>query len=272
MTAPTRRNAFLDTSTREAAGRWNDLLTLQVDLFLQHEAAHLETFAAWRQARSVVDVGCGNGYYLSRLAARDPGKAYTGIDLSPQLIAQAEQRRGTDRVRFEQRDFLKNGAPAADLIVLRFVLQHLPDLAAVLARAKQALPQSGAVVVIDPDFAESTCSPPLPLFTGMFAAFEAWRASLGLLRGGGLSLAQRVAALPDWRVTSDAVVHVVQAAPFQGSTMAATFQAWIEMCRRAGGFDYPFDAALAEVDAWSKRAEATSSVALRITLLQPASS
>src|SRR5262245_2592813 len=128
MNAPSRSNDFLDTSTRDAAGRWDDLLTLQVDLFLQHAADHLATLPAWRKAKRVVDVGCGNGYYLSRLSARHPGKSFVGIDVSPELIAAAKERHGERGLRFERRDFLREGAPAADLIILRFVLQHLPDL------------------------------------------------------------------------------------------------------------------------------------------------
>src|SRR5262245_48349149 len=117
MTVQTRPSAFLDTSTHEAAGRWDDLLTLQVDLFPQQEAAHLATLAAWRRARSVVDVGCGNGYYLSRLSALHPDKRLTGIDVSPELIAHAACRHGSARVAFERRDYLREGAPA-DAIVL----------------------------------------------------------------------------------------------------------------------------------------------------------
>jgi 2-polyprenyl-3-methyl-5-hydroxy-6-metoxy-1,4-benzoquinol methylase len=268
MTAPTRRNAFLDTSTHEAAGRWDDLLTLQVDLFLQHEADHLATMAAWQNAKRIVDVGCGNGYYLSGLSARHPDKTFVGVDVSAELITYARQRHGASGLRFERRDFLRNGAPACDAIILRFVLQHLPDLESVLRQAAKALRPDGRVFVIDPDFAESSCSPPLPLFTGMFTAFEAWRASLGLLRGGH-SLAKRMQAFGGWRVASDDIVRVVQRPPFQGSMSAATFAAWINLCQRAGGFAYPFDAVREEVTAWSARDDATSSVALRVTVLEP---
>jgi len=268
MTAPTRRNVFLDTSTSEAAGRWDELLTLQVDLFLHQEATHLATLTPWRNARSVVDVGCGNGYYVSRLAALHPDKTFTGVDISPELIAHAGRRHGSARVRFERRDFVRDSAPPADAIILRFVLQHLPDLGIVLAQARRALPADGKLIVIDPDFAASNCSPPIPIFTGMFAAFEAWRAGLGLLRGGGLDLAARVAAFPEWRILSDERVNVVQAPPFRRSTMAATFGAWINLCERAGGFDYPFDQVQDELAAWSERVEATSSVALRVTVLE----
>jgi hypothetical protein len=154
-------------------------------------------------------------------------------------------------------------------MLLRFVLQHLPDLGAVLRQARHALHPGGSLVVIDPDFPESKCFPPAPLFMGMFAAFEKWRASLGLLRDGTMRLAERMRCFPDWRVAADDLVRIAQRAPFRNSTTAATFTAWIDLCERAGGFDYPFDAVRAEVARWAERDDAASSVALRITVLQP---
>src|SRR5436309_8771420 len=40
-------NAFLETSTKAALGRWDDLLRLQVDLFFPQESAYLKTFEPW---------------------------------------------------------------------------------------------------------------------------------------------------------------------------------------------------------------------------------
>jgi hypothetical protein len=149
------------------------------------------------------------------------------------------------------------------------VLQHLQDLGAVLEQARAALDPGGSLVVIDPDFAESSCSPPAPLFMGMFAAFEQWRGRLGLLRDGNRRLADRMRQFGDWRVTADDLVRVAHVAPFRNSVPAATFAAWIDLCQRAGGFDYPFDAAREEIAHWSDRDDARSSVALRVTVLEP---
>jgi hypothetical protein len=131
------------------------------------------------------------------------------------------------------------------------------------------LHRCGTLVVIDPDFAESSCSPPAPLFMGMFAAFERWRAGLGLLRDGKVGLAERMRDFPDWRVASDDLIGVEQTAPFRNSVTAATFAAWIDLCQRAGGFDYPFDDVRREIARWSERDDASSNVALRVTVLEP---
>jgi cyclopropane fatty-acyl-phospholipid synthase-like methyltransferase len=60
---------FLDTSSIDALADWNDLLRLQVEVFAADELAFLARFAAWQNAMGVLDVGCGNGLYLSALPA-----------------------------------------------------------------------------------------------------------------------------------------------------------------------------------------------------------
>ena len=42
---------------------------------------------------SVLDVGCGLAHFADHLERRYPGVEYAGIDLSPQMIAQARARR-----------------------------------------------------------------------------------------------------------------------------------------------------------------------------------
>jgi malonyl-CoA O-methyltransferase len=44
--------------------------------------------------RRIVDVGCGAGFAAALLAARYPGAAWTGVDLSPAMLASGETARG----------------------------------------------------------------------------------------------------------------------------------------------------------------------------------
>lgn len=68
--------------------------------------------------RSVLDVACGDGYWMPDL----PG--YVGIDVSPTAIAKARLRH-PDRhyVESDIRDVLTG---AFDLVIVRDVIQHLP--------------------------------------------------------------------------------------------------------------------------------------------------
>src|SRR3954451_2995049 len=105
MTAQHRRNDFLDTSTTPASDQWDDLLSLQVELFLPQELDFLRGHPAWRAASTVLDVGCGNGYYLAQLQSFFPEKAYIGIDVSRELIDVAHRRYARDGIRFKHDDF-----------------------------------------------------------------------------------------------------------------------------------------------------------------------
>jgi SAM-dependent methyltransferase len=78
----------------------------------------------------VLDVGCGVGRWSRLLAAR--GADVLGVDLSPTMIAQAQQRAAADgvagRCRFEVRDLATlDVGERFDLVLGVTVLQHILD-------------------------------------------------------------------------------------------------------------------------------------------------
>jgi 2-polyprenyl-3-methyl-5-hydroxy-6-metoxy-1,4-benzoquinol methylase len=80
-------------------------------------------------ARTLHEVGCGEGYLLEQLAA--PGRAILGSDLCEQTIFEATNRLvgGTSRISLEVADILALTPEkhAADVIVCCEVLEHLED-------------------------------------------------------------------------------------------------------------------------------------------------
>ena len=117
--------------------------------------------------KSVLDVGCGYGGVLAELGEAFALQSALGIDLDPGMV-----RRGSERcppgVRLEVRDFfgmetvdpeaydresrgseaLRRSASAAggyDLILLRDVLEHIPDAEAALAKAGSLLARGGLI-------------------------------------------------------------------------------------------------------------------------------
>lgn len=77
--------------------------------------------------RSVLDVACGDGYWMPDL----PG--YLGIDVAPDAIRRARRRHPERRYRVA--DVRTASLPAFDLVIVRDVIQHhsLVDGAAILA-------------------------------------------------------------------------------------------------------------------------------------------
>jgi len=106
---------------------------LLIDRPVRKECA---TIAQWLVERSVrpgaglIDAGCGTGRYAIELARR--GYAVTGVDASPELLAQArESARGLAplalSVSFVVGDILRLPRESCDAILCRGVLNDFPD-------------------------------------------------------------------------------------------------------------------------------------------------
>jgi len=103
--------------------------------------------------RNILDFGCGSGESSTELAAL--GYDVLGIDLSPDLIALAEERARLDGVTDRAKFLVVDGSCAElpkgayDLVVVLAVLHHV-DLAATLRVIDEALSPTGFLVIAEP--------------------------------------------------------------------------------------------------------------------------
>lgn len=81
-------------------------------------AEALKTLVAELGVTSVLDVGCGDGFWVPDL----PG--YVGVDVAPEAIERARVNHPT-RV-FEVCDARRDVLPRAELVIVRDAIQHLP--------------------------------------------------------------------------------------------------------------------------------------------------
>lgn len=95
-------------------------------------------------ARNVLDVGCGTGYWTHRLAERYPAAQLTGLDLAPGMLEQARQRYG-ERIHWQTGNAtaMPFDDRAFDLVFSNLAVQWCLDISAVMDEIYRVLTLSG---------------------------------------------------------------------------------------------------------------------------------
>ena len=199
--------------------------------------AFLRTVPLAQDARCL-DVGCGGGDVTVALSRMVPQGHVTGIDFdgSKILLAQGEAKTlGIENVDFRAEDV--TAGPQTDdrydLIYVRFVLTHLRDPAAALARFYNQLKPGGMLAVEDIDFGGYVCYPPSAAFNRYVELYsESARA-----RGCDPCIGPRLPSLVQSAGFSDVSVGIVQPSGISGEVKliaAITFDAIAESALKSG--------------------------------------
>jgi len=133
--------------------------TSQTDLIQRVAACSVELMGPL-EARAVLEVGCGNGVFLPRLAtAVGRNGRVVGIDHSEVFVADAQARAKAaglgDFVTVQQADAyrLPFGDSTFDVAHCERVLMHLENPSAALAEMKRVVKSGGWIVAAEPDWA-----------------------------------------------------------------------------------------------------------------------
>lgn len=102
----------------------------------------------------VLDVGCGTGAAVLRLAAIAPAGRACGIDISPEMIARARRKvppGWADRVEFRcaPSDALPYGDATFDHVLCTNSFHHYPDPLRALGEMARVLVPGGQVVILE---------------------------------------------------------------------------------------------------------------------------
>lgn len=166
----------------------------QAGLAWPQELRTLERHGLHKDA-SVLEAGCGPGFVTKRLLDYLQHGSVTGLDVDSTMVAHArELLAGSDRVRFVERSADDTGLPdeSFDVVYVRFVLQHVPNVEAVVAECRRVLRPGGRLIVADADAVFSVLFDPQPsFFPGLIAAV----AETQRQQGGNATMARRVPRL-----------------------------------------------------------------------------
>lgn len=110
--------------------------------------AGMRALASWT-GRTLVDLGCGSGYWLPGYA-RDAGLV-VGIEPDPELLALAARRDSRVRVLPGSAEHLPLADASVDVVHARFAYFWPPGCDAGLAEVRRVLKPGGALVVVDND-------------------------------------------------------------------------------------------------------------------------
>lgn len=87
--------------------------------------AFLEKFIRMNAISSIADIGCGDWQFSQFLNLS--GLSYVGYDVVSNLVATNQRRFGSPNVKFAEMPTDPSQVAPADLLLMKDVLQHLPD-------------------------------------------------------------------------------------------------------------------------------------------------
>lgn len=108
---------------RDVAGKGTSGSGSTLDITREYRA-YLENFIRTHRVRSIVDAGCGDWTFSSVIDWG--GASYLGVDVASDVIEANRRKYEKRNVAFQVGDITEE-LPAADLLISKDVLQHLPD-------------------------------------------------------------------------------------------------------------------------------------------------
>lgn len=138
--------------TAELPDLWNYFLKGQVNLFFSQEAEWLSEKECWTGARNILELGSGNGAYLSRLSEMFNDKIFLGVEKQSSLVEQSSAQFSRSGLAFVEGDAeveYEEYRNQFDAVLYRLTLQHLKNPKLSLELAHQYLKRDGYVIIID---------------------------------------------------------------------------------------------------------------------------
>jgi SAM-dependent methyltransferase len=163
--------------------------------------AGMRALAPWA-GRTLVDLGCGSGYWLPGYAG-DAGLVI-GIEPDPELLALAAGRDSRVRVLLGSAEHIPLADASVDVVHARFAYFWPPGCDAGLAEVRRVLKPGGALVVVDNDHRRGEFAGLLRAAAntalGQADATDAWWAERG---------AKRTEIMSRWRFAARADLEAV---------------------------------------------------------------
>jgi 2-polyprenyl-3-methyl-5-hydroxy-6-metoxy-1,4-benzoquinol methylase len=245
---------------------WDQLQRLQTDFAIPQELSFYFTSAQWHEARNVLDIGSGNGYYLEQIAALFPEKRYTGIDASGELVDIANRERCRENLAFEVGHLLEHTG-TYDFVLMRLLLQHVDDIPAALDRVAEMTRPGGTALIIDANDAVRFFYPRLPQFTAFFAAYAEHELRAGRDRSVADRIEKALSKSTRW-IHGDTLSLLIPSTINRNLELfTQTYSLFVDLVREVGDLTYDFDSVKEAWRRWSVLPDAYTQVGLNLIRL-----
>ncbi|MFC4056751.1 class I SAM-dependent methyltransferase [Planomonospora corallina] len=220
--APRPHAGSYDPATTTAGGLAGELARLeaQAELSFDEELRVLRGLGLSSAGGPLVEIGAGSGAVTRRLRRALPGLPLVAVDIDGDLLAHARGA-GAELVVADAAELPMETA-SAGYVLLRYVLQHLPDPAPALAEARRILRPGGRILVTEVDASCWGLADPVhPELADVHAKLAAAQQAAGgdraigrrltrLLRGAGFTevALHPFATTNDTRPTDDFAPHL----------------------------------------------------------------
>lgn len=100
--------------------------------------------------KRILDVGCGSGEFLSRIATKEPNWECLGTDVNSQAVTQARAKGFDVFLGTLEQSGYKNDS--FDIIFMNHVLEHVPNPLETLKKANAILKPGGSIQLLLPNY------------------------------------------------------------------------------------------------------------------------
>jgi len=110
---------------------------------------NIADYLSGKDYKTLLDIGSGTGYLINMLSARHEAE-YTGLDLSPNMVAEANKKNIPNAVFVEGRsDKLPFADNTFDVVTCSQSFHHYPDTDSALGEAYRVLKPNGLYILSD---------------------------------------------------------------------------------------------------------------------------
>lgn len=269
LKSPNEIDGKFNTRNQRLLQIWDEIQCVQTDFCFPQELSAYYMSDHWlRHAQSVLDVGTGNGYFLSKILEKFPDKHYVGIDISTELTELASQKMQDCGVELLRRDYFDH-AGVYDFVIMLLFWQHLPEsrIGEALQKLEELVPPGASVLIADAYDEVRRFVPDMPVFRRMIKAYTTQQTAVGRNRNIINLLLNWAESTDLWRVGENLKLIIPSSIHGYRSLFGRIYELWIELFECLGELEIDFTSVKQELMRWSGDESAFTQAGLRIVRL-----